>query len=241
MDKKNTMLLTVIAVATLLVAVVGATFAYFSIVQNAEGNTQTNFAGQTEELTKYGTAVLNKSSEKLYMSLTAADMSYQNKTNSYYATATPNSEGSNRETGKQYHVISKAVISGGTVEDAVYECVSTLKVTATAKKTGEEQTSIADKVKAEDGKVYIAQEQSPSASNTVNVPTGEYTLKDLLDASEAGKTQTITYTIHGNSEVSLTADVEIVNTGVSQNDIAGSTITVDLENTDFYCAPKAAE
>ena len=30
MDKKNTVLLTVIAVATLLVAVVGATFAYFS-------------------------------------------------------------------------------------------------------------------------------------------------------------------------------------------------------------------
>ena len=29
MEKKNTLLLTVIAVATLLVAVVGATFAYF--------------------------------------------------------------------------------------------------------------------------------------------------------------------------------------------------------------------
>ena len=33
MDKKNTMLLTVIAVATLLVAVVGATFAYFAGTQ----------------------------------------------------------------------------------------------------------------------------------------------------------------------------------------------------------------
>ena len=39
MDKKNTMLLTVIAVATLLVAVVGATFAFFSVTGQAQGET----------------------------------------------------------------------------------------------------------------------------------------------------------------------------------------------------------
>jgi hypothetical protein len=43
MDKKNTMLLTVIAVATLLVAVVGATFAYFSVAATGQ-NTATNVA-----------------------------------------------------------------------------------------------------------------------------------------------------------------------------------------------------
>ena len=43
MDKKNTMLLTVIAIATLLVAVVGATFAYFSVTatNNATATTAT--------------------------------------------------------------------------------------------------------------------------------------------------------------------------------------------------------
>ena len=43
MEKKNTILLTVIAVATLLVAVVGATFAYFTASTNAgtAGNTNT--------------------------------------------------------------------------------------------------------------------------------------------------------------------------------------------------------
>ena len=39
-NKKNTILLTVIAVATLLVAVVGATFAYFT-AQGAQGTTAT--------------------------------------------------------------------------------------------------------------------------------------------------------------------------------------------------------
>lgn len=40
MEKKNTLLLTVIAVATLLVAVVGATFAYFGSFQEEVTNTQ---------------------------------------------------------------------------------------------------------------------------------------------------------------------------------------------------------
>lgn len=41
MEKKNTVLLTVIAVATLLVAVVGATFAYFTATTTPTGNTGT--------------------------------------------------------------------------------------------------------------------------------------------------------------------------------------------------------
>lgn len=36
MEKKNTLLLTVIAIATLLVAVVGATFAYFATTIRSE-------------------------------------------------------------------------------------------------------------------------------------------------------------------------------------------------------------
>ena len=41
MEKKNTILLTVIAVATLLVAVVGATFAYFTATNTAAGDSDT--------------------------------------------------------------------------------------------------------------------------------------------------------------------------------------------------------
>ena len=40
MERKNTMLLTVIAVATLLVAVVGATFAYFTATSKGENSTE---------------------------------------------------------------------------------------------------------------------------------------------------------------------------------------------------------
>lgn len=47
MEKKNTILLTVIAVATLLVAVVGATFAYFTATTNPDGNGGTDTVNTT--------------------------------------------------------------------------------------------------------------------------------------------------------------------------------------------------
>ena len=59
MEKKNTLLLTVIAVATLLVAVVGATFAYFaSTVDIANGaNVTAEVANSTSSFTATGAAM----------------------------------------------------------------------------------------------------------------------------------------------------------------------------------------
>ena len=51
MEKKNTILLTVIAIATLLVAVVGATFAYFTATVTTENNNQNTINGTTALLT----------------------------------------------------------------------------------------------------------------------------------------------------------------------------------------------
>lgn len=47
MEKKNTLLLTVIAIATLLVAVVGATFAYFSTTQSIDATIPVNVTTST--------------------------------------------------------------------------------------------------------------------------------------------------------------------------------------------------
>ena len=70
MEKKNTLLLTVIAVATLLVAVVGATFAYFgSFTANANANAainvQTQAATASSFLTTGGTLDLNVTSASM--------------------------------------------------------------------------------------------------------------------------------------------------------------------------------
>lgn len=53
MDKKNTLLLTVIAIATLLVAVVGATFAYFSAQVGKEASTTMNVTTSSEDTLTY--------------------------------------------------------------------------------------------------------------------------------------------------------------------------------------------
>lgn len=55
MDKKNTLLLTVIAVATLLVAVVGATFAYFTAQGGAAADTAVNVTTGTADSSSFGT------------------------------------------------------------------------------------------------------------------------------------------------------------------------------------------
>lgn len=54
MERKNTMLLTVIAIATLLVAVVGATFAYFTATIESDGNTVVTVQTEAVSITTAG-------------------------------------------------------------------------------------------------------------------------------------------------------------------------------------------
>lgn len=54
MDKKNTLLLTVIAIATLLVAVVGATFAFFSAQTGSGVSSQVQVTTHTTDSLTYG-------------------------------------------------------------------------------------------------------------------------------------------------------------------------------------------
>lgn len=69
MDKKNTLLLTVIAIATLLVAVVGATFAYFS-AQTGEGAsapvTVTTSTADSLEYGSFGAITINATQQNFY-------------------------------------------------------------------------------------------------------------------------------------------------------------------------------
>lgn len=75
MEKRNTLLLTIIAIATLLVAVVGATFAYFA----SAGDT-TEGLNLTARTVKENTAISSVSSEML-MEVTSSDMSRSNANN----------------------------------------------------------------------------------------------------------------------------------------------------------------
>lgn len=69
MDKKNTLLLTVIAIATLLVAVVGATFAYFTAQTGAGQSANINVTTSTSDSVSFGTfdsILLNANQQNFY-------------------------------------------------------------------------------------------------------------------------------------------------------------------------------
>ena len=122
MEKKNTMLLTVIAVATLLVAVVGATFAYFSITATGNGETSATISAQ-----KIGTVTIStvENNKTLKLSLTADDMALSNANTKYYAT--PNGTGDKKKDTK--YDIANITYTGG--EDGVsYDCPVDVEISA---------------------------------------------------------------------------------------------------------------
>lgn len=69
MDRKNTLLLTVIAVATLLVAVVGATFAYFTAQTGTGASANVTVTTSTSDSMEYGSftpIVINANQQNFY-------------------------------------------------------------------------------------------------------------------------------------------------------------------------------
>ena len=119
MEKKNTILLTVIAVATLLIAVVGATFAYFTAGQTNAGGTTTVTA--TSE--SVGSVTLTNETENLHLTLSASDMA-QNNLGVYWATDVADANYDEVMTPRN---IATATLTGGS-ETAKYECTATINV-----------------------------------------------------------------------------------------------------------------
>ena len=143
MDKKNTMLLTVIAVATLLVAVVGATFAYFSVT--TQGNTSTTvIKAQSQQLP---IVTMTPGKGTFGIAVTAEDMAINNS-GAKWAMNTQDRESTNSSSGKDvadglYYWSSTEVkhnlfnIKAGQTSDendgVSYECPVTITLTALEK------------------------------------------------------------------------------------------------------------
>ena len=258
MDKKNTMLLTVIAVATLLVAVVGATFAYFSIVQQGgSGSSQTTFTGDMADVGNYGTTTLNPMITNLKLTLSAADMSQSVATGagengkSYFASASKVNGDSltvtgapgnyevqeqSYQSGKQNHVISEAKLAGQhNITGAEITCKSTVTITASGTMIDDATAkAVLTSGEKSSGKVYIAKALDDSTDNVV-VTGGEIDLKDLVSAEQSKKEVQVTYKFKDNGSLYLTADVEFINTPEDQSKIAGKTLSIDITNNNFTC------
>lgn len=125
MDKKNTMLLTVIAVATLLVAVVGATFAYFSVQGGVAGNT----TAVTGEVAAAGVVTAEVGETDLVLKVSNTEMKQEFAGTKYYA-VTEKSGLNNSTDDPTNHNVFKASIANAAAGET-YTCKFDFAVTVT--------------------------------------------------------------------------------------------------------------
>ena len=221
MEKKNTMLLTVIAVATLLVAVVGATFAYFSLTATNESSTT-----GTISTPKIGTATISSVNSSLTLTLTPEDMSKENINHIYYAST--NGEGKDSSSAI---TIAKADLKDAQ-DGSTYKCEANVEVTATggmldALQSGWAKLSLTgtgvDGSVSEAGDIDIA--------TLKNGQKGSYTGTATLTADTSGT---------GTSDI-LSAVLSFTNVDANQSAVAGQTLTVTIKVTGGTCTLQTGE
>ena len=224
MDKKNTMLLTVIAVATLLVAVVGATFAYFAISTDEGANSKTTITGNTQEA-QVGSVAL-KGNQNLAMKLTAEDMSKANQDNVFYA----NLDGTATMTAEQKLTVGTATLTGGS-DNITYSCKAGYKITYEDKSANIEWQQGEAVLKLHgDANVTIQEEDATTTGYDLSTLKGQ----------EAGQTVNVTFKLSsgdlGIKTADLKASLAIKNTTNEQQDrLANKEFTVNLQADSFEC------
>ncbi len=211
MDKKNTMLLTVIAVATLLVAVVGATFAFFSVTGQAQGETTV-----TANTGKIPTIQLTTDISTLGLKVTADDMQ-KDATASYYAIPSASLTQKGYEATQQNHEIATVSASNGDAGDQ-YKCGITVTVT----KSG----TMNSLLQSGDAKIYLDGLGISDAKTGVDLSTfgGDsktFSGEVILDADGATE--------------KLKADLEFNNTASDQSKLADKELTVTIKATFGEC------
>ena len=229
MDKKNTMLLTVIAIATLLVAVVGATFAYFSISADATGVTTTNVNGQA---TSTGAITMVTNTENLYLKLSAAEMSQAAAGESgkiYYATTTATTPEMTHnyledQAAATFDLATFSLASGETKYDCTYKY--TVKITTSGVDTSKITGNLADDIK-----IVFA--------GTGIQDTKTMTIGELITAGETGiELSGTALDLTANVDQKITVYSSFENTTEVQDALSGInyniTITPD-KDTSFKC------
>lgn len=229
MDKKNTMLLTVIAIATLLVAVVGATFAYFSISADATGVKTTNVNGQA---TSTGAITMVTNTENLYLKLSAAEMSQAAASTSgkiYYATTTATTEQMTHnyledQAAATFDLATFSLASGETKYDCTYKY--TVKITTTGVDTSKITGNLADDIK------IVFAGTGIEGSRTM-------TISDLITAGDTGiELSGTALDLTANVDQKITVYSSFENTTEVQDALSGInyniTITPD-KDTSFKC------
>ena len=237
MDKKNTMLLTVIAVATLLVAVVGATFAYFTatVTQNEETTAIQATSGNA------GTVVLNTEESALKIHLTATDMANPGASaKGYYAVLTSAfNDSTNRwdtSSDTYDHNVLK-VTATNSDSNTVYTCSGNVKAVLS---TDAGNLATLGSIVDNDGELVL------TGINGTTLANGTIKLSELVTAGNTGvskswSNETLASSATPGTETSIVkAHLLINNTTAEQDYLEDLAITITLSSNTFVCAANGA-
>ena len=222
MERKNTMLLTVIAVATLLVAVVGATFAYYS-VQSGVNNSTTAINTTTG---KAATVTYTAGEDQLYLNVTAAQMAKTNEGHVLYAQDTDDPASDNVATD---FVLGTFTVTGAEATD-IHECTFTYTITTagTLKDLANNTTN---------GRIALSTGTTDTGTITGLPATTAFS---TTAATGSGKFRAVgnkTSTIHGTASITNTTAVQ----NETNNDISDlSGIVTSVRITDVVCEAVAS-
>mgnify|MGYP004673415553 CR=1 FL=1 len=197
MDKKQRISF-IIGIFALLIFVIGATYAYFSIGTN-NTTTDSSVVGTTN---KYGTASLTTNTSKLYLKFTSDEMSEDYQGTTYYANS--DSAGTPLTTNPNY-VLATASLADG---DLPLDCEYNYKVTATV--TKEINDGSDSDVKITIGSTTKTLKELTAAGTDGIVINGK--LKNLVTGT--------------NQTISLSSTV--TNTPSNQNGLSGNSYTVTI-------------
>ena len=195
---KNQRISFVIGVFAILIFVVGATYAYFSIGIN-NTTTDSTVTGTTN---KYGTASLTTNTSKLYLKFTNDEMSEDYKGTTYYANS--DTAGTPLTTNPNY-ILATASLQDG---DLPLDCEYNFKVTATVTKAITDGSD--SDVKITIGSTTKTLKELVSAGTDGVIVSGK--LKSLVTGT--------------NQTISLSSTV--TNTTTNQNGLSGNSYTVTI-------------
>ena len=215
MDKKNTMLLTVIAVATLLVAVVGATFAYFAVTNT--GSSATSAVTTTTE--DVGVVALSNGVTEMHIKTTAADFASAVAAKTFYAvdSSTSTDNYADTETLKNVAVIQ----AQGGKDTTIYKCTFDFTATTTATKQDENSTAV----------TLQAGDMAVTLGGLVNLGA-----LDLATDGNDNISKTVTVYLTGNEQKTITASVSLTNrAGVEQNYLTNAKIETNFSASNLSC------
>ncbi len=222
MDKKNTMLLTVVAIATLLVAVVGATFAYYSVTSS----TLTNSTAINTQTGTTGTIAMSSSANTLCINMPVNNMANASSAyGTYYAATNGGTCAVSTKTEATHNIAN--ITSTNSAQGQTYNCTFNTTITM-ADNNGETGTYAA--LGDDDGELILT---LPSGVTITDVTSGTgigfATLKNF--GTKAG-----TATISGDANVNITAQMTFKNLQTTdQNDLKGANFNVSISFADFTC------